>query len=63
MSIFDSLFSKLTPTDKAALTAALGWLASIDREYKEKNPDAETQQFAFDDPERWKPDRKETEKR
>ena len=42
MSIFDSLFNKLTPTDKAALTAALGWLASIDREYKEKNPDAET---------------------
>ena len=49
MSIFDSLFNKLTPTDKAALTAALGWLASIDREYKEKNPDAETPDV-FNDP-------------
>ncbi|MBR0225298.1 MAG: hypothetical protein IJL92_04485 [Thermoguttaceae bacterium] len=36
MNIFDTLFDKLTPTDKAALTAALGWFASIEREYSQK---------------------------
>lgn len=42
MNIFDTLFDKLTPTDKAALTAALGWFASIEREYSQKENAAKT---------------------
>jgi len=48
MSIFDSLFNKLTPTDKAALTAALGWLASIVHEYNQK--EAEVKADVWNDP-------------
>lgn len=49
MSIFDSLFNKLTPADKTALTAALGWLASIDREYAKSNrQDEGSSEYKFD---------------
>lgn len=57
MSIFDSLFNKLTPTDKAALTAALGWLASIDREYNQK--DAEVKTDVWNDPKYYPQEEKE----